>query len=282
MRITTLIENRRNDADPSLKCEWGLSLHIAHNGRSILFDTGASGVFADNAERLSVNLADVEAMVLSHHHFDHGGGLNRFLEINTRAKVFLAGQPKGACYIKFLKIFKKYVGLDPSILSGNRARFSVVEKAVEILPDVFVFPEILHNHPGPAGNRQLFLEKQGGLDPDPFEHELIMAIMDAGKLVIFTGCSHNGILNMIDTVARNFPGVPVKAVIGGFHLVGSPPFHFMAGSRSEVEQLGKSIVSYPVAMTYTGHCTGTNAFKVLKSVMGSRLADMKTGNVFDV
>ena len=87
---------------------------------------------------------------------------------------------------------------------------------------------------------------------------------------------------MVDTVARVFEGIPVKAVIGGFHLVGSPPFNFMAGSRREVEDLAKKILDYPIDRTYTGHCTGTKAFAVLKTVMGERITDLKTGSCFEV
>lgn len=282
MKINTLIENRKNETNSDLQSEWGLSLHISHNDYSILFDTGKSGAFADNAKRLSVNLKAVEAMVLSHHHFDHGDGLRRFFGSNTNAKVYLAGVPNGDCYIKILKLFKKYIGLDKSITSENPSRFVTVETTTEILPDVFVFPRILSNHPKPIGNKQIYLKNDGKLKPDTFEHEIVMVIKDAGKLVIFTGCFHNGILNMIDTVVREFEGVPIKALIGGFHLVASPPLNFMAGSRSEVEDLGKSVLNYPVDMTYTGHCTGTKAFEVLKSVMGSQIAEIKTGSVFEV
>jgi len=282
MKITTLIENRKNETDTGLESEWGLSLHIAHNGRSILFDTGTSGAFADNAERLSVNLKTVDVIILSHHHFDHGGGLRRFLESNKNAKVYLAGEPNGDCYIKILKVFKKYIGLDKSLISENPNRFLFVEKVVEILPDIFIFPKIMSNHPRPIGNKQMYLKNDGKLNPDTFEHEIVMAIKDGGKLVVFTGCSHSGILNMIDTVAKNFQGIPIKAVIGGFHLLSSPPFNSMAGNKVEVENLGKSILNYPVDMTYTGHCTGTKAFEILKSVMGSQIADIKTGSVFEV
>ena len=72
---------------------------------------------------------------------------------------------------------------------------------------------------------------------------------------------------MVDTVASKFSGVPIKAVIGGFHLISSPPFNAMAGSRHEVEALGKSVINYPVEMTYSGHCTGAKAFAVLKAVI---------------
>jgi len=282
MKITTLIENRASNTEPGLASEWGLSLHIAFNNQSILFDTGASGSFADNAKLLSVNLNSVEVAVLSHHHFDHGGGLRRFLELNSKAKVYLADVPNGECYVRILGLLNKYIGLDKEIINEYHDRFEIVSKPTEILPDVYIFPNILSIHPKPIGNKQLYLKKDGNLIPDDFTHETVMAIKDNGKLVIFTGCSHNGILNMVDTVVKEFEGIPIKAMIGGFHLLASPPFNFMAGTRSEVKNLGKSVLDYPIEVTYTGHCTGKKAFEVLKSVMGDKIRDLRTGACFDV
>lgn len=282
MKITTLIENRASVTLPSLTSEWGLSLHIEFNAQSILFDTGASGAFADNANRMSIKIDSVNAAVLSHYHFDHGGGLKRFFELNSNAKVYLADVPDGECYIKILGLLKKYIGLDPIIINGYRERFEFIGKPTEILPDVYIFPQITHTHPKPLGNKQLYLKKEARLVPDEFSHEIVMAIKENGKLVIFTGCSHNGILNMIDTVTKEFEGVPIRAVVGGFHLVASPLFNSMAGTKEDVEKLAQSVLDYPVEVTYTGHCTGEKAFSILKSVMVDRIEDMVTGSSFDI
>lgn len=282
MKITTLVENRPNKSDSSLESEWGLSLHIAFNGKSILFDMGASGVFANNAKLLSIDLVSVNAAVLSHHHIDHGGGLRQFLDLNTSAKVYLGETPNGDCVAKILGFVKKYVGLDKALLTDCASRFKTITEPIQILPDVFLLPNILSTHPKPKGNKHIFLKHDGVLALDGFTHEIIMAIKEVGKLVVFTGCSHSGILNMLDTVAKYFEGTPIKAVIGGFHLIGVPPFNFMADTQSEVENLGRSILNYPVAKIYTGHCTGAKAFKVLKTVMGDRLTDIRTGSSFVV
>lgn len=282
MKVTTLIENRPSKSDPRLVAEWGLSLHIAFNGYNILFDTGTSGAFAKNAEYLSVDVASVETAVLSHHHFDHAGGLRRLFELNPSVKVHLGEMPNGECYGKIFGFVKKYVGLDKTLMTDYSDRFEIVNEPVQILPEVFVLPRIMNSYPNPAGNKYIFLKKDGTFKLDHFHHEIVMAIKENGRLVVFTGCSHSGILNMLDTVAREFEGVPIKAVVGGFHLVTAPPFNFMAGSKREVEELARSVLEYPVEMTYTGHCTGTKAFSILKAVMGERISDIQTGSSFEV
>ncbi len=282
MRVTTLIENRPSTTDSHLVSEWGLSLHITFNGYGILFDTGTSGSFAKNAEHLSVNVASVNNAVLSHHHFDHGGGLRQFLELNSSAKVHLGETPNGDCFGKIFGFVKKYVGLDKALVTDYPDRFETVTEPTQILPDVFVLPHISGIHTKPAGNKHIFLKRDGTFTLDDFAHEIVMAIKEDGELVVFTGCSHNGILNMVDTVAKEFKEIPIKAVIGGFHLVAAPPFNFMAGSRHEVEKLARSVLNYPIEVTYTGHCTGTKAFRVLKSVMGERIIDIETGSCFEV
>ncbi len=282
MKVTTLIENRPSKTDWRLAAEWGLSLHIEFNGHNILFDTGASGSFAKNSEHLSVSIASVDTAVLSHHHYDHGGGLRKFFELNSSAKVHMGETPNGECFAKVSGFVEKYIGLDKTVFADFEERFNHIKNPAEILPDVFVFPHIINEHPKPEGNKHLFLRKNHSFTLDDFTHEIVMAIKEKGKLIIFTGCSHNGILNMIDTVSQEFKGIPIKAVIGGFHLVAAAPFGFMSGSREEVENIGRSILNYPIDETYTGHCTGDKAFEVLKSVMGDQLTDLRTGTIFEV
>jgi 7,8-dihydropterin-6-yl-methyl-4-(beta-D-ribofuranosyl)aminobenzene 5'-phosphate synthase len=283
MRVMTLIENRPSSIDSRLVAEWGLSLHIAFNGHNILFDTGSSGSFADNAEHLSVNLASVDAALLSHHHHDHGGGFRRFFEANGDAPVYLGQAPGGECVGRpRLSFRRRYVGLDKTLMTDFPHRFKTVGKPTEILPDVFVFPHISGRYFKPAGNRRLFVRRDGKLTPDDFAHEIVMAIKDQNELVIFTGCSHNGVLNMVATVAREFEGVPVKAVIGGLHLVTLRPFNRMADSAQDVEDLARKVLDYPIGHIYTGHCTCTRAFAILKAVMGDRIADLETGCCLEV
>jgi 7,8-dihydropterin-6-yl-methyl-4-(beta-D-ribofuranosyl)aminobenzene 5'-phosphate synthase len=279
MRVIALVENTRMEDMQHLVAEHGLSLYIERNGTRILFDTGATEAFGRNAERLGVNLQDVDAAVISHHHFDHGGGLAHFLETNHRATVYLKRSEAQDFYFRALGVIKKYVGLDAELLQQHADRFVFVDQFTEILQGVYILTEIVQRSPIPKGNRWLFVSDGGSFSPDSFEHELVMAVREGDELVVFTGCAHSGILNMMETVTRQFEGFPIKAVFGGFHLVDMPLLkNSMAGTKEEVRHIGEQMLRYPVEHVYTGHCTGKKAYRVLKGVMQDKLDYFPTGS----
>lgn len=281
MIVTALVENSPVKDERDLIAEHALSLHILTNGNQILFDSGASTAFALNAAKLGIDLGAVSAAVLSHHHYDHGGGMARFFALNAKAKVHLKEPPDGECTFKAFVVFNRYIGLDPGLIEAHPNRFTLVNSFAEVLPDVYILPNIKSTYEKPKGNRYLHLKRGNTTRVDDFSHELILVVKEQGGLIVFTGCSHNGVLNMIDTVAREFEGVPIRAVVGGFHLVGLPMFNSMAGSKHEVETLGMEILKV-AEQTYSGHCTGQKAYKVLKGVMGERLEKLHTGMVFEI
>jgi 7,8-dihydropterin-6-yl-methyl-4-(beta-D-ribofuranosyl)aminobenzene 5'-phosphate synthase len=143
---------------------------------------------------------------------------------------------------------------------------------------VFMITEIGSAHRRPKGNRRLFVEREGCLVRDPFDHELLMAVCEDDGMVVFTGCSHSGVLNMIEAAERLLPEVPIKAVIGGFHLTGLPQLGTMAASRREVEEIGRQLLARSPHRVYTAHCTGDKGYQVLAGVMGEILEPFHTGS----
>ena len=282
MKITALIENDRVEDRDDLCPEFGLSLHVEVNGSKILFDMGSSAAFADNAEALGIDLADVGVAVVSHHHFDHGGGLGRFFELNDRALVYLREGPRVNRYFKAFGVIKRSIGLDLDLLDRFSRRIEFVDDMRLVAPGVYLLTSIGSSHPRPRGNRRLFMESDGDLVPDPFDHELMMVVHDDDGMVVFTGCSHNGVLNLIDAARAQFPRVPIKAVFGGFHLIGLPFFDTMAASPSEVRNIGFQVMEKVEGTVYSGHCTGKKAFGVLAGVMGERLESFNTGASVEV
>ena len=277
MRVTALIENDTADGHDELTSEFGLSLHIQTDERSILFDTGASGAFADNARTLGIELADVDLAVLSHQHFDHGGGLERFLEINDTAPVYLRDAKVEDRIARIMAVVKKPIGIDRRLVTRRIDRFRFTPADSEIAPGVWILTRIGTAHPRPLGNRRLMVIRDGALEPDSFDHELVLVVREDDGMVVFSGCSHSGILNMVDVAKRKFPGDPVKAVFGGFHLIGLPIFNTMAVPKDEVEDIARKMLDRVDGAVYTGHCTGRKGFDVLGSVMGDTLKSFATG-----
>ena len=253
MRIVTLLENTVSRED--LACEHGLSLYIETGNTKILFDAGQTGIFADNGEKLGVDLSKVDAAILSHGHYDHGGGLARFLEINKKAPVYLH---RDAIEPHF-NGSEKYIGLDAGLLDSGRLIF--VSEDTEIAPGI-----TLHtSRPGvyPVQPFGLTVRRNGIFHPEDFRHEQYLLVEESGKRICFSGCSHRGILNIVDAFRPD-------VLVGGFHFM-------KVSDREALERAGAALLRYPTVY-YTGHCTGQAQFAILKERMGERLQALSTGS----
>jgi len=277
MRVTSLIENSRVEGREDLDAEFGLSVHVKANDKKVLFDLGASDAFARNAFALDIDITETDLAVVSHQHFDHGGGLEHFLETNQRAPVYLRESPISDRWFKALAVIKRPIGLDGEVFDRFPNRIEFVDGMRLIATGIYLLTGIGSTHLRPRGNSRLFVESNGTLVRDPFDHELMMVVHEDDGMVVFSGCSHHGILNLIDAATAQFPRVPIKAVFGGFHLIGLPFLNSMAASRSEVRDIGFRILERVRGTVYTGHCTGQKAFSILGEVMGDALQLFPTG-----
>lgn len=278
MEVTVLIENEQLGKKSALKTEHGLSLHVRHNQKKILIDCGGSDGFLKNANTLGIDISQIDYGILTHHHYDHGGGLSVFFEHNTHGKIHLADKPPGSLYFKGLGgIITKYIGLDQTLFGKYPERFQFIKEMVEIAPDFFLFNEIVSTYPRPKGNQKLFAKTDSGYVLDDFSHELVAVMREKDGITVFTGCAHSGILNMVESVVSRFPDSSIKAVVGGFHLAGIPVASMLPESKDEIREIAKQLLKYPIDKVYTGHCTGLKAYNILKKVMGDRLEYMDTG-----
>ncbi len=115
MRITTLLENHPSTDHPHLEGEHGLSFYIEHPSGVFLSDVGLTELFADNAHKLGKDLTLVDGLAISHHHFDHGGGLARFFEENETGTVYLRKTPE-TDYLVDDEELPRYIGLDKGVI----------------------------------------------------------------------------------------------------------------------------------------------------------------------
>ncbi len=268
MLLRMLIENKSEN--PEFAVEHGMSLLIEFQGRRLLLDTGLSGAFADNAFKMGVDIRTVDAVVLSHAHSDHGGGLPRFFRINEQAPVYMSDKAQRKYFSRELAK-KEDISVPEAIFEEHPDRIRPVKGFTKLGEDVFIFTDFSRKYPLSRSNRHLLVKSGDGYVRDSFDHELALVLNNGGKLVIVTGCSHNGADNMVESVMGHFPGVPVQSVIGGFHLIGFPFHKLMGESRENIRALGQRLLGYGVERTYTCHCSGDWGYSVLKETMGDRV-----------
>jgi 7,8-dihydropterin-6-yl-methyl-4-(beta-D-ribofuranosyl)aminobenzene 5'-phosphate synthase len=278
MKITTLIENSKEDESSALLPEHGVSLFFRASKHTILFDTGKSDRFLKNAQNLGIHISDVDILVVSHSHYDHGGGLKVFFQENNQAKVYLKEEAFSDYYSK-RGLSKKYIGLDHALIDMYPDRFFLIKDDLEIDDGIFILSDIVDTHTRPSGNSFLFERSDGKLIRDRFLHELILVIREDNGMVVFTGCSHRGILNMIETVENKFNNPTIKAVLGGFHLM-NPIKNRMSETEDVVRNIGRTLLQKKnLKMVYSGHCTGKEAYSLLKAEMKDKLDRFSTGKV---
>lgn len=252
MRIVTLVENTASR--PELAAEHGLSLYIETDSHRLLFDAGQSGAFADNAEKLGIDLSGVDLAVLSHGHYDHGGGLLRFLKINDRAPVWMSRHAFEPHY----NASARDIGLAPE-LRCSRIRFAQEGEALD--QGLTLYSRIGCPH----GIRPFGLTVREGdrLVPEDFRHEQYLLIEEGGKRVLVSGCSHRGILNIVEHFRPD-------VLVGGFHFMKLDP------GGPELEAAAAALKRYQ-STYYTGHCTGESQFSALKALLGARLHRLSGG-----
>jgi 7,8-dihydropterin-6-yl-methyl-4-(beta-D-ribofuranosyl)aminobenzene 5'-phosphate synthase len=259
-----------------------LSLHIQRDDDSILFDTGATGKFVANARNLGIDLKNVDVTAISHGHFDHSDGLRSFFDRNKNSPVYLPKHSNEDHIFKGFFFIKRDIGMDNTILKDYSTRLKIIDEFTEIARDVYLINDIKMNYPPPAGSKYLYVKRGSELVHDDFSHEQMMVIKEDDGLVIFTGCSHHGILNMVEVALKKFPDTPIKGLFGGFHFIGLPFFNHMAESKSVVAKVGIKLLDYNIKKVYTGHCTGRKAFPTLKKVMGNNVDYFATGNSVEI
>lgn len=267
MKIISLVENTSSLGFPT---EHGLSLFIqtAENG-NILFDMGQDDLFVQNAERLGLSLADVDIAVISHGHYDHGGGLPSFLKINQKAPVYISRSAFENHY-SFRDTGMTYIGLDQDYEESHRlikiASYYSISSGLELFSDVASIESTPH------GNRLLFGPEHHVRDD--FRHEQNLLIKEGENLILFAGCAHAGIINIMQR-ACEIAGRTPSHVFSGMHLVKS--------GLSEQEEsdfilsLADKLLSFDDCQYYTMHCTGVEQFEQLKKRMHERIKYLSCG-----
>lgn len=265
MRITALADDV---AAKGYEAEHGFSLFIECGDEKILFDFGASDAFLRNAAAAGADIGAADYAVLSHDHYDHGGGLESFFAANPVAAVYAAREIFGERYSRG---GKKYAGLDRSLKERFRDRFVYVGESAKPGRSAEIASLKKEDIVYPVRGEGLCTSTDAGLIPDCFEHERYLLLASEGKRVLVSGCSHKGILNIVNKFCPD-------VVIGGFHVVGEADDE---AGRARLVKLAEAL-SDTGATYYTGHCTGMRAYSVMKEITGLRLYYLAAGDTVTI
>ena len=268
VKIIVLLENTKES--PDLKCRHGLSLYAETEAHKILFDMGPDELFLKNAGALGVDIADVDIAVISHGHIDHCGGLKYFLEKNKKAKIYIRPQAIEKHYVKVFGI-PFYAGMDRTLFSEER--FVFTDDVHRVDGEITLFSNVIGQFPLPKSDGNLFAKRNGRMIPDDFFHEQNLIITSGGSRILVCGCAHTGIVNIVRR-AKTIIGNEPTAVIGGMHLYNPTGKRYESdGYIADVAAALAEESSY----YYTCHCTGEKAYEKMKTLLGARLAYLRTG-----
>ncbi|WP_005032483.1 MBL fold metallo-hydrolase [Holophaga foetida] len=248
VRITLLVDNQA--AMPGLQTEHGLSFWIQRDADTVLFDTGASGAWAANAQTLGLPTDTIQHLVLSHGHRDHTGGIPEALQASPEARIYM--HPK-----TLMPRYSLHPGMGPRPLGLPSASWKALTPYSDALRwstapmrlarDMGITGPILRRHPQESSSGPFFLDPEGR-QTDPLEDDQALWIQTPEGLVIVLGCAHAGVANTLDHIREITGESRIRAVIGGIHLA--------KADQERLEFTAERIREAGVQEVQACHCTG--------------------------
>lgn len=268
--ITLLVDNQ---AQEGLKHEHGIAFLVEHQGKRVLFDNGQKDALFFNAAKLKISLNDLDIIILSHGHYDHGGNLAALLSANPSALFYAHPDCKNTRYSLHLNKPVKTISLSEKAIDAIRAipveQCNLITRATEILPSLWLTGEIprlcdIEDTGGP-----FFLDKKGK-KIDGLHDDMSLWIETETGLTVICGCCHSGIINTLNHIKKQTEEMkPIQTLLGGLHLVSANQHRL----NYSFEYLSKQNIE----MFYPAHCTGDRPMELLKEAFKNKVEIAKAG-----
>jgi 7,8-dihydropterin-6-yl-methyl-4-(beta-D-ribofuranosyl)aminobenzene 5'-phosphate synthase len=269
LKVTVLADD--SVARQGLLAEHGLSFWIEADGKRILFDTGQGMVLHSNAQALGVDLRQADAVVLSHGHYDHTGGLSRHPELFAQAQVYVH---PGAFESKYVRRGDGAVAeagtatLTIPQLETQVGKIIPTQKPTAITEDIWITGEIPRKHDFEDTGGDFYLDRDC-TRPDQLLDDQALYFNTAKGIVLFMGCGHSGLINTLDYVAELTGQDEIYAVLGGMHL--------LRADAHRMEQSIQALERYRIQLIAPVHCTGLQAIARLLFHFDQRMATLCAG-----
>ncbi len=267
IRITVLIDNKASR--PDLKAEHGLSLWIEYREKRILFDTGQSDNLIRNAEKLNIDLAQTDAIVLSHGHYDHTGGLKSVLDIAPKAKTYLH---PAAIEKKFGRKTSetKSIGMSDSANKAIQNRnITWTAAPAQLFPGLAVTGQIPRISKFENVEDAFFLDGSCQKADELLDDQALF-IESAKGLIAVLGCAHAGVVNIMNYITKLTGKNNIYGIIGGMHLLNTKDVR--------ISNTIDAFIRYDVQKIAPLHCTGQNALDEIKKSLPSRHLFLEAGS----
>jgi 7,8-dihydropterin-6-yl-methyl-4-(beta-D-ribofuranosyl)aminobenzene 5'-phosphate synthase len=250
--------------------EHGLSFILETDHGNILFDTGQSeAVLAHNLGLLGDAQRRVTALVLSHAHVDHTGGLAAALALKPGLPLYASPD---LFRPRYTLRGDEYKSIGPAMTRdelAQQADLRLTASPVEIVPGVWMIGEIA-DRPDPEGrSTRHVVPAESGWQPDPYRDDTSLAAETQGGLAVICGCCHAGLLNTLARVHQVFQR-PITAIVGGTHLVDADAAHL----QHVINVLRDA---YGSPRLYLNHCTGERAYVALVNAFGDQANPFPAG-----
>lgn len=273
-RLTVVVDNSVALSMPLLG-EHGLSFWLEHQGVNLLYDTGWGRALLGNLKALELAPNDLDAVVLSHGHLDHTGGLEALLKARSGPTPVWCHRAVFNPHFSQRNNQTRDIGprLSQEQYQGLGAEFHWVDGQAQPWPGITLLAPIPRNNDfeGPAPG--LMTTSGGEMIPDPFDDDLSILLKGQAGPVVLTGCAHAGALNIL-AAASAAAGQPVSMLVGGTHLGPAP--------QKQQDAALAQLAAMPELKIVAGHCTGQDMCGRLQGILGQRFSHLAAGKVLEL